>query len=142
MRIALEEGKKAYKQLEVPVGCVIVYKNQIIAKGYNKKEKHQNVLKHAELEAINKACEVLHSWRLNECTLYTTLFPCPMCASAMQQSRISRLVYLNESKNIAANKITNQILFGNGLNHMISVDKVDIEDNILLDFFKKIRNSR
>lgn len=141
MRIALEEAKKAYKQLEVPVGCVIVYKNQIIGKGYNKKEKHQNVLKHAELEAINKACEVLHSWRLNECTLYTTLFPCPMCASAMQQSRISRLVYLNESKNIAANKITNQILVGNGLNHMISVDKVDIEDNILLDFFKKIRNS-
>lgn len=121
---------------------LLFIKIKLLQRAITKKEKHQNVLKHAELEAINKACEVLHSWRLNECTLYTTLFPCPMCASAMQQSRISRLVYLNESKNIAANKITNQILFGNGLNHMISVDKVDIEDNILLDFFKKIRNSR
>lgn len=142
MNIALKEAKKAYNQLEVPVGCVIVYKDKIIAKAYNKKEKCQNVLKHAELEAINKACKVLDSWRLNECTLYTTLFPCPMCASAIQQSRISRLVYLNDSKNIAANQISNEILFNKSLNHMVLIKKVDMEDKILLDFFKKIRNSK
>ena len=93
MNYALKEAQKAYNKMDVPVGCVIVYNGKIIARGYNKREKDQNVIKHAEIEAIDKACKALKSWRLNDCTIYTTLFPCPMCASAINQSRIKKIVY-------------------------------------------------
>lgn len=142
MNYALKEAQKAYNKMDVPVGCVIVYNGKIIARGYNKREKDQNVIKHAEIEAIDKACKTLKSWRLNDCTIYTTLFPCPMCASAIQQSRISKLVYLNNTNNKALNDISLNILFNENLNHRVKIDKIFLENSIIDDFFEKIRKEK
>lgn len=142
MNYALKEAQKAYNKMDVPVGCVIVYNEKIIARGYNKREKDQNVIKHAEIEAIDKACKALKSWRLNDCTIYTTLFPCPMCASAIQQSRISKLVYLNNTNNKALNDISLNILFNENLNHRVKIDKIFLENSIIDDFFEKIRKEK
>ena len=142
MNYALKEAQKAYNKMDVPVGCVIVYNGKIIARGYNKREKDQNVIKHAEIEALDKACKALKSWRLNDCTIYTTLFPCPMCASAIQQSRISKLVYLNNTNNKALNDISLNILFNENLNHRVKIDKIFLENSIIDDFFEKIRKEK
>ena len=128
--------------MDVPVGCVIVYNGKVIARGYNKREKDQNVIKHAEIEAIDKACKTLKSWRLNDCTIYTTLFPCPMCASAIQQSRISKLVYLNDTNNKVLNDISLNILFNENLNHRVKIDRISVENSIIDDFFEKIRKEK
>ena len=93
MRTAVENAKKAAEAGEVPVGAVIVKENKIIAEGYNKREMKQNALSHAETEAINAACEALSSWRLDGCTMYVTLEPCPMCTGAIMASRIDRVVF-------------------------------------------------
>lgn len=90
---ALEQAKKAYDSGEVPVGAVIESDGKIIATGYNKREVRQNALHHAEIEAIDRACEVLGSWRLESCTLYVTLEPCPMCTGAIINSRIKKVVF-------------------------------------------------
>ena len=142
MNYALKEAQKAYKKMDVPVGCVIVYNGKVIARGYNKREKDQNVIKHAEIEAIDKACKTLKSWRLNDCTIYTTLFPCPMCASAIQQSRISKLVYLNDTNNKVLNDISLNILFNENLNHRVKIDRISLENSIIDDFFEKIRKEK
>ena len=142
MNYALKEAQKAYNKMDVPVGCVIVYNGKIIARGYNKREKDQNVIKHAEIEAIDKACKAFKSWRFNDCTIYTTLFPCPMCASAIQQSRISKLVYLNNTNNKALNDISLNILFNENLNHRVKIDKIFLENSIIDDFFEKIRKEK
>ena len=93
MKIALKEAIKSYKKGEVPIGCVIVYKNKIIAKTHNLKEKKKNSLYHAELIAINKATKKIKNWRLDGCDIYVTMQPCPMCASAINQSRLSNIYY-------------------------------------------------
>jgi len=93
MQRAIELSKKASELGEVPVGAVIVKENKIVAEGYNKRESRQNVLSHAETEAINSACETLSSWRLDGCEMYVTLEPCPMCAGAIMASRLDRVVY-------------------------------------------------
>lgn len=142
MNYALKEAQKAYNKMDVPVGCVIVHNGKIIARGYNKREKDQNVIKHAEIEAIDKACKALKSWRLNDCTIYTTLFPCPMCASAIQQSRISKLVYLNDTNNKVLNDISLNILFNENLNHRVKIDRNFLENSIIDDFFEKIRKEK
>ena len=142
MNYALKEAQKAYNKMDVPVGCVIVHNGKIIARGYNKREKDQNVIKHAEIEAIDKACKALKSWRLNDCTIYTTLFPCPMCASAIQQSRISKLVYLNDTNNKVLNDISLNILFNENLNHRVKIDRISLENSIIDDFFEKIRKEK
>lgn len=93
MLYALKKAKNAFKQGEVPVGAVIVYEGQIVAEGQNKRETEHNSLCHAEIEAINEACRVLGRWRLEGCTLYVTLEPCPMCTGAIINSRIDRVVF-------------------------------------------------
>ena len=93
MNLALKEANKAYLNDEVPIGAVIVENNKVIARGYNQKVKTNNVIKHAEIVAIEKACKKKNNWRLNDCTIYITMFPCPMCASAINQARINKIVY-------------------------------------------------
>lgn len=93
MSRALLLAKKAYAAGEVPVGAVMVKDGEIIAEGYNMREQKQNALSHAEIECINKACEVLKSWRLDGCELYVTLEPCPMCTGAIINSRIKTVVF-------------------------------------------------
>lgn len=93
MQRAVENAKKAFAAGEVPVGAVIVKENKIIAEGYNKREAKQNALSHAETEAINAACKELSSWRLDGCTMYVTLEPCPMCTGAIMASRLERVVF-------------------------------------------------
>ncbi len=93
MRQALLQAEEARQDGEVPVGCVIVYRGEIIARGRNRREEKQSTLSHAETEAIAQANQVLHSWRLEDCTLYVTLEPCPMCAGAILNARIPRVFY-------------------------------------------------
>ena len=91
MKIAFDEAQKAYNCGEMPVGAVIVRKNKIIGKGYNKKEKTNNALMHAEVIAIQKACKKNKDWRLNDCIMYVTLEPCLMCMGAIVESRIKKI---------------------------------------------------
>jgi tRNA(adenine34) deaminase len=90
---ALSEAKEAFLENEVPIGCVIVYKDEIIASAHNRKEQMNRSTAHAEILAIEKACLMLNDWRLDDCTLFVTLEPCPMCAGAIYQSRIKRVVF-------------------------------------------------
>lgn len=92
MKAAIVQAKKAYALGEVPIGCVIVKDNQIIARGYNRRSIDHNTLAHAEMIAIKKACKKLGDWRLEDCTMYITLEPCPMCAGAIVQARIKNIV--------------------------------------------------
>ncbi len=108
MNKALELAKKAYDLDEVPVGCVVVYNNEIIASGFNRKEIDGISTYHAEILAINDACKKLGTWRLDDCILYTTMEPCMMCTGAIIQSRIGRVVYGTKNNSFGyLNKIDN-----------------------------------
>ena len=142
MKEALKEAKKAYNKLEVPVGVVIVKDNKIIARAYNQKEMKNSPIKHAEIIAIEKACKKLNNWRLNDCEMYVTLEPCPMCAGAIINSRINK-VYIGaiQEKTGACGSKTNII------EEYKTEAKVDVEFGILQeqclkivqDFFKYLR---
>ena len=93
MKIAIKEANKAFKNNEVPVGAVIVKNNKIIAKAYKRREKTKNVINHAEIIAITKACKKTKNWRLDDCEIYITMEPCMMCSGAIQQSRIKKIIY-------------------------------------------------
>ena len=93
MKIAINEAKKALKHNEVPVGAVVVKNGKIISHAYNRREKTHDVTKHAEIIAISKACKKLKNWRLEDCTIYITMEPCMMCCGAIEQARISKVVY-------------------------------------------------
>lgn len=141
MKIALEEAKKSFKKREVPVGCVIVSNNKIIAKAHNLKEKKKSSLAHAELIAIARANKKIKNWRLNDCDIYITMEPCPMCASAIKQSRISNVYYGVKNKN---NKETTSILESIDINNPISVKSGLLENEckvLVQDFFKGKRNN-
>ncbi len=133
---ALKQANKAFKKGDVPVGCVIVYNNKIIAKAYNKKEKNNNAIKHAELIAIDQACRKLKTWHLEECTLYTTLEPCLMCTGAIIQSRIGEVYYATSNPNFGEidnlKKYNKQIKINKGL-----LEKESSE--LLKKFFKEKR---
>lgn len=92
MREAIRQARKAYALEEVPIGCVIVYQDKIIGRGYNRRTVDKNTLAHAELTAIRKACRKINDWRLEGCTMYVTLEPCQMCSGAIVQARIPRVV--------------------------------------------------
>ena len=145
MKIALMEARKAYRNGEVPVGAVLVQNNKILAKAHNNKEKKKCSLEHAELIVIKKACGKCDNWRLMDSTLYVTLEPCPMCASAIKQSRIERVVYLLDNNNYNIQNIVNDILTLEDANKPVEKCKFDIskfsEDDIsmLSSFFKEKR---
>lgn len=144
MTLALEQAKIAVSIGEVPVGAVIVYNDVVISSGYNKREKLNNSLYHAEIEAINGACEYLKRWRLIDCHLYVTLEPCAMCAGAIINSRISKVIYgASDPKSGSCGSVIN--LFDFPYNHKPELIENVLEkecSTILSDFFKKLRNFR
>lgn len=142
MTIALEYAKIAFEQEEVPVGCVIVKDNEIIATGYNQRETNQSALDHAEIIAIKEASKKLNSWRLENCTLYVTLEPCVMCAGAIIQARIKTVVFgAYDPKGGSFGSVVNLAEI-KGLNHYPEiVPGVMVEESkqLLQDFFKTRR---
>ena len=109
MKIALKEANKALKHGEIPVGAVIVKNNKIISKAYNKREKSKNVIKHAEILAIIKACKKLKNWRLCDCEIYVTLEPCMMCCGAIEQSRIKKIIYGVKNENYGSTELLKNV---------------------------------
>ncbi|MGM9603243.1 MAG: nucleoside deaminase [Faecousia sp.] len=138
---ALALAKEAAKEGEVPVGCVVVRKGQIVGRGRNHRETGKNALGHAELQAIDEACRTLGGWRLWECTLYVTLEPCPMCAGAIVNARIPRVVYgASDRKCGACGSVCN--LFSMEFNHHPQVEKGLLEEEcgaLLKEFFQTLR---
>ena len=141
MDAALELAKQAAAEGEVPVGCVIVSKGQIVGRGRNRRETGRTALGHAEIEAINQACKTLGGWRLWDCTLYVTLEPCPMCAGAIVNARIPRVVYgASDAKCGACGSVCN--LFAMDFNHHPQVEKGVREEAcgaLLTEFFQQLR---
>ena len=145
MNEALKEAKKAFEKDEIPVGCVIVYNDKIISKAHNLRQSKKSVLGHAEILAIQKANKKLDAWILEECTMYVTLEPCTMCAGAILQSRIKRLVFAaNEPKHGACGSIIN-VLENNNFNHQVEVSRNVLENEssqLLKNFFQILRQKK
>ena len=123
MKEALKEAKKAYDKLEVPVGAVIVKNGKIIARGYNQKETKKDTIKHAEIIAIEKASKKLDSWRLNDCEMYVTLEPCPMCAGAIINSRIKKIYIGTLDEKTGAVGSVLDLFSDYTFNHKVEVEK-------------------
>ncbi len=144
MNNAIIYAKKAFISGEVPVGAVVVYGDQIIASAYNMRETSKNALRHAELDAIRHACNLLGGWRLHRCTLYVTLEPCPMCAGAIINSRIHRVVYgAKDSRAGAFGSVIN--LNNYPLNHKPKITGGVCEDEcsaLMSRFFSELREKR
>ena len=138
---ALALAREAAAEGEVPVGCVIVRGNDIVGRGRNRREQGKTALAHAEIEAIGEACRNLGGWRLWECTLYVTLEPCPMCAGAIINARIPRVVYgASDSKFGAVRSVCS--LFSMEFNHHPAVEAGVREDEaaeLMTEFFQKLR---
>ena len=145
MDLAIKEAIKAASEDEVPVGCVIVKDDKIIARGYNKREILQQSIAHAEIMAIKKACKKLNTWRLEDCILYVTLEPCPMCAGAIIQSRIKEVVYgASDPKGGCVGTCTN-LFEVSEFNHHPEYRKGILESecsDLLKHFFKKKRDMK
>ena len=145
MREAIRQAKKAEALMEVPIGCVIVFEDKIIARGYNRRNTDKNTISHAEMNAIRKASRKLGDWRLEGCTMYITLEPCQMCAGAIVQARIPRVVIGSmNTKAGCAGSILN-LLDMKEFNHQVQVTRGVLEDEcsgMLSDFFRRLRESR
>lgn len=142
MREAVRQAKKAAALKEVPIGCVIVHEGKIIGRGYNRRVVDKNVLAHAEIAAIKKACKKIGDWRLEGCTMYVTLEPCPMCAGAIVQARIPRVVIgsMNPKAGCAGSVL--DLLHEQGFNHQVDteVGVLGEECSVMLkEFFKALR---
>lgn len=142
--LAIDEGKKALKIGEIPVGAVIVKNNKIIGRGYNLKENKKSVIGHAEIMAIEEACNTIGDWRLNGAEMYVTLEPCPMCTSAIIQSRISKLHIGTFNKDMGACGSVIDIANNRYLNSHININWLYNEEcsKLITDFFKKRRNEK
>ena len=145
MKEAIRQAKKAYAIGEVPIGCVIVYEDKIIGRGYNRRTTDKNTLAHAELIAIRKASKKMGDWRLEGCTMYVTLEPCQMCSGAIVQSRMSRVVVgCMNPKAGCAGSILN-LLQMEEFNHQAELETGVLGDacsQMMKTFFKELRESK
>ena len=145
MKEALKEAKKAYEKEEVPVGAVIVKDGKIISRAYNLKESKKDTTCHAEILAIKKACKKLDSWRLEGCTMYVTLEPCPMCTGALIQTRIDKVVIgTMDYKTGACGSVLN-LSNDYKFNHKIEIETGIMQEEcekILQEFFKDLRKNK
>ncbi|XKE96347.1 tRNA adenosine(34) deaminase TadA [Metaplanococcus flavidus] len=145
MKLAIEEANKAAAKGEVPIGAVIVRDGEVIARAHNLRETTQNAVTHAELLAIQEACEELGSWRLENTILYVTLEPCPMCAGAILQSRIPRVVY--GARDVKAGSVDSlyRLLNDERFNHQCEVKENVLADEcggLLTQFFRALREKK
>ncbi|MBA7600444.1 tRNA-specific adenosine deaminase [subsurface metagenome] len=142
MRVAIEAAQIAEENGDVPIGAVIVYKNQIIGKAYNQREQLKDPTAHAEIIALTQAAAFVESWRLSGCTIYVTLEPCPMCAGALVLARIDRLVYGCDDTKTGACKSLYNIVQDERLNHRLEVTSGVLEEQCreqLQGFFARRR---
>ena len=145
MRAALREAKKAYALGEVPIGCVLVADDKIIARGYNRRKTDKNTLSHAETNAIRKASKKTGDWRLEQCTMYVTLEPCQMCAGAIVQSRMKRVVIacMNQKAGCAGSVLN--LLQMQQFNHQVEITYGVLEEDcskMLSQFFRELREKK
>ncbi len=142
MKEAIRQAKKAYALGEVPIGCVIVYKDKVIGRGYNRRNTDKSTLSHAEITAIRKASKVVGDWRLEECTLYVTLEPCQMCSGAIVQARIPKVVMGCRNPKAGCGGSVLNILQEPAFNHQVEITEDVLGEecsNLLTDFFKELR---
>ena len=145
MKEALKQAKKAYALGEVPIGCVIVYEDKIIGRGYNRRNTDKNTLCHAEITAINRASKKMGDWRLEDCTLYVTLEPCQMCAGAIIQSRISRVVMGAMNPKAGCGGSILNILQMEEFNHQVELEVGILEEEcsgMMKHFFQELREKK
>ena len=145
MKEAIKQAKKAYAIGEVPIGCVIVYQDKIIGRGYNRRTIDNNTLAHAELIAIKKASKKMNDWRLEDCTMYVTLEPCQMCSGALVQSRIDEVVIgcMNPKAGCAGSVMN--LLQIDGFNHQVKIPQGVLEEEcseMLSTFIKELREKK
>jgi tRNA(adenine34) deaminase len=145
MRAAIREARKAGELGEVPIGCVIVWEDKIIGRGYNRRMVDHSALAHAEITAIRKACRKMGDWRLEDCEMFVTLEPCPMCAGAIVQARIPR-VYIGSMNPKAgcAGSVLN-LLNEKSFNHQVETEIGLLEEEcsrMLRDFFRELRKRK
>ena len=148
LKEAIKQAKKAMAIGDVPIGCVVVFEDKIIARGYNRRNKDKSTLSHAEITAMKKACKKIGDWRLEDCTMYITLEPCPMCAGAIVQSRIKKVVLgaMNPKAGCAGSVLN--ILQTDGFNHKTEVELISSESlrsecaSLLSSFFKSLRQAK
>lgn len=142
MKAAIAQAKKAYKLGEVPIGCVIVYEDKIIGRGYNRRNTDKTPLAHAEITAIKKAGKFMQDWRLEGCKLYVTLEPCQMCAGAIVQARIPEVIMAAENPKAGCAGSVMDILNNPDFNHQVHVKKGVLQDEcskMLKEFFLELR---
>lgn len=145
MRAAIREAKKAYALDEVPIGCVIVYEDKIIARGYNRRNTDKNTLAHAEMSAIKKASKKMGDWRLEGCTMYVTLEPCQMCAGAIVQARMDEVVIGSMNLKAGCAGSVLNLLNMPEFNHQVAITKGILEEEcsaMLSSFFRELREKK
>ncbi len=145
MKEAIRQAKKALALDEVPIGCVIVYEGKIIGRGYNRRNTDKSTLAHAEMLAIKKASRIINDWRLEDCTLYVTLEPCQMCAGAIVQARIPRVVIGSMNPKAGCGGSVLNLLEEERFNHQAEVVRGVLEEEcsaLLTDFFKALRKKK
>ena len=145
MKEAIKQAKKAYKIGEVPIGCVIVYQDKIIGRGYNRRTIDKNTIAHAEMMAIKKASKKMDDWRLEDCTMYVTLEPCQMCSGAIVQSRMKKVVIgCMNPKAGCAGSILN-LLQMEEFNHQVELETGVLQEecsDLMKQFFKELREKK
>lgn len=145
MKEAIRQAKKAYAIGEVPIGCVIVYQDRIIARGYNRRTTDKNTIAHAETIAIRRAGKKMNDWRLEDCTMYVTLEPCQMCSGAIVQSRMKRVVVgcMNPKAGCAGSVLN--LLQMDAFNHQVELETGVLEEEcsrMMKDFFRELRDKK